>query len=68
MAVQQTLIFEVSYITDTMKELKERAERLNDVLEWADSRAEADAYERELRIINKTIAAMKAEYPPKWFD
>lgn len=68
MAQQQTPIFEHSYITDTVKELRDRADRLNEVLEWADSRAEADGYERELRIIRATLVAINKEYPPKYFN
>lgn len=68
MAQQQTLIFEPSYIADTVKELRDRADRLNEVMEWATSRAEADDYERELRIIRATLVAINKEYPPTYFN
>lgn len=64
----QTLIFEHKYIAGTVRELQERASRIDDVVEWSNSSAETTQLDGERRIISATLAAIRAEYAPGYFD
>jgi hypothetical protein len=65
---QQTLMFERKYIAGTVSELRERARRLDDAVEWSDSIADTTQHDSERRIISATLAAINAEYGPSYFD
>lgn len=60
--------FAASHIEVTFKALKERADKLAEALEWMDSQCDAQPLESERRMINATLAAIRAEYAPGYFD
>lgn len=65
---QQTLMFERKYIAGTVSELRERARRLDDAVEWSDSIADTTQHDSERRIISATLAAINTEYGPSYFS
>jgi hypothetical protein len=60
--------FAASQIEVTFKALKERADKLAEALEWMDSQCDAEPLQSERRMINATLAAIRAEYAPGYFD
>lgn len=65
---QQALIFEHKCIAATVRELRERASRIDDAVEWSNSTSETTQLDSERRIISVTLAAINAEYGPSYFD
>lgn len=61
-------VFAPQQINATVKSLQERSTRLAEMLEWVEDSVEAEPLVTEQRIISATLAAIKAEYAPGYFD
>lgn len=61
-------LFANERLAATVRELQARNDLLDEALEWVEGADEAVPLERERRIIFATIAAIKAEFAPGYFD
>lgn len=59
---------EPSNVAATVKMLQSRLDYLGDALEHFDTMEAAEPIEAERRILRATLAAIKAEYAPGYFD
>ena len=71
MNIEQQAVFsmaEASNVAATVALLQSRLDYLGDALEHADTQEAAQPIEAERRILMTTLAAIKAEYAPGYFD
>jgi len=71
MNIEQQAVFgmaEVSNVAASVTLLQSRLDYLGDALEHADTQETAQPIEAERRILMTTLAAIKAEYAPGYFD